>query len=333
AMGGDDAPRVVVEGACIAAKELGVEIILVGDKNSIEHELSKNNHKNLPIYIHHSSEVIGMHESPTNACKQKKDSSIMVAADLVNKGEADAIVSAGNTGAVMTAAFLTFGRLQGISRPALTILFPSDNKQCVFLDVGANVDCKAKHLLQFAIMGNVYAKHILNIEKPRVGVLSIGEEDSKGNELTLEASELISKTSLNFIGNVEGGDIVTGKADVVVCDGFVGNVVLKFGESLLEIFYSGLTREFSRRSIFRNFGALLAKPVVKDFLKRTDSSEYGCAQLLGVHGACFISHGKSSSKAIKNSIRTASEFVVHKVNKHIEEEIALMNGNGGIDSK
>lgn len=320
-MGGDNAPVVIIEGAFLAAKEIEGEIILVGKKEEIEKEFSK--YKTIPsnISIVNADEKIEMDESPVIACKTKKDSSIMISNMLVKEDKADVVVSAGNSGAVMTSAFLNFGRLEGIIRPAIAALFPSVKGRSILLDVGANVDCKSKHLFQFAIMGTVYAERMLGIDNPRVGLLSIGEEESKGNEVTLETSALLKDTPINYIGNIEGRDILSDKADVIVCDGFVGNIVLKFGESFVEKFYSGIKLEFTRRSIFRNFGALLAKPVVKDFIKKADYSEYGGAPLLGLKKASFICHGGSSRKAIKNAIKTAGEFVRQKVNSHIEERL------------
>lgn len=326
AMGGDKAPRVIVEGAILATEEIDVEVILVGKKEDIQNEISKYKNVSKNISLFNADEKIDMNESPVIACRQKKDSSIMVSNRLVAEDKADAVVSAGNTGASLTSAFLSFGRVEGIIRPAIAALFPSVNGKSILLDVGANVDCKPKHLLQFGIMGVVYAERMLKIENPRVGLLSIGEEESKGNEVTLETSRLLKSAPINYIGNVEGRDILSDKADVIVCDGFLGNIILKFGESIVERFYAGLKIEFTRRSIFRNLGALLAKPVVKDYLKKKyDYSEYGAAPLLGLKKTSFISHGGSSAKAIKNAIKTAAEFIKQKVNLHIEEKLKNFN--------
>lgn len=322
AMGGDRAPSIVVEGAILAAKEIDAEIILVGREQEIRDELAK--YKTIPenISLNNASEKIEMHESPVVACRQKPDSSMMVSNKLVSENKADVVVSAGNTGAAMTASFMNFGRLEGVFRPAIAALFPTVIGRNILIDVGANVDCKPKHLLQFSVMGMVYAERMLGVSNPRVGLLSIGEEESKGNEATLEASKLLKKVPINYIGNIEGRDVLSDKADVIVCDGFIGNIILKFAESLVERFYAGLKVEFTRRSIFRNLGAILAKPVVKDFLKKKyDYSEYGSAPLLGLKKASFISHGSSSAKAIKNAIKTSAEFVKQRVNSHIEERL------------
>ena len=322
AMGGDKAPAIEVEGAVEAVKEFGIEVILVGDKERIQAELDNYKTKDLPISIHHASEVIGMDELPTEAYKQKKDSSLLSAIKLVKEGKADAIVSAGNTGAVMACALFELGRIKGVSRPGLGIFFPAVKGRTLLLDVGANADCKPKNLLQFAIMGSVYYKYMVGIENPRVALLSIGEEDTKGNELVIEAAKLIKKTNLNFVSNVEGRDIVGEKADVIVCDGFVGNVVLKFGESVASNFFKILKKELEGTSIFISFGALLIKPVLRGLVKKTDYAEQGCAPLLGINGQCFISHGGSNVKAVKNALKNAAESITHKISAHIEEEIA-----------
>lgn len=321
AMGSDKGPASVIEGALKAVNKYNISVIIVGDEKIIKSELDKERFPAQLVEVKASTQVIGMDESPATACRQKKDASIMVATQLVMEGKADAVVSAGNTGAAMTAALLTLGRLEEVFRPAIAVLIPSTKGQSVLLDVGANVDCKPKHLLQFAIMGSVYAEYMLKKNKPRVGLLSIGEEETKGNELVLGTRELLKRTSLNFIGNVEGRDIVSDKADVVVCDGFIGNIILKFGETIFEKFYAGLKNEFNGRSIFRHLGALLVKPVIKDFFKRTDRSERGGAPLLGTKEVCFISHGSSSEKAIMNAIRSAADYVSQKVNEHIEDRL------------
>jgi len=322
AMGGDNAPSEIVSGAVHAAREnRELEIILVGRETAVMLELSKHITMGLNISIEPADQVIGMDESPAVACHKKKKSSIMVCAEVVKRGRADAMVSAGNTGAAMTATLLSLGRLKNVIRPAIAGLFPTAHGRLVFLDLGANVDCKPVHLFQFAVMGGVFARHMLRIDRPRIALLGNGEEETKGNDLVLETHALLKNSGLNFVGNVEGRDVVGEKADVIVCDGMVGNVVLKFAEGLMEYFYKGLVREFSTRSIFRNFGAVLAKPVVKDFLKRTDYSEYGGAPLLGSNGVCIISHGLATAKAMKNAIGTAADFVKFDINRRIEEEL------------
>ena len=323
-MGGDKAPQVTVKGAVQAAREadsLGIEeIILVGDSQAIKKELSSLGASNLPLSIKPAREVIAPDEAAASAVKQKKDSSIVVATNLVKEGKADALVSAGHTGAVMASCLINLKRLKGISRPAIATLVPNIKGATVLLDAGANVDCKPKHLVQFALMGSVYAHYILGIEKPKVGLLSIGEEKSKGNELTFETYRLLENSQLNFIGNAEGKDIANGTVDVVVCDGFVGNVLLKFGESLAKMIMAELKEELSKGFLLK-LGAFISRPAFVSLKRRLDYSEYGGAPLLGTNGVCIISHGKSSSKAIKNAIRVASEFVAHKVNQHIEENL------------
>lgn len=323
-MGGDRAPWVPIQGAVQAAKEANAlkieEIILVGDQEAIKRELSNLDVSGLPLTIKPAKEVITPDEAPATAVKQKKDSSIVVATNLVKEGKADALVSAGHTGAVMASCLINLKRLKGISRPAIATLVPNIKGATVLLDVGANVDCKAKHLAQFALMGSVYAHYILGIEEPKVGLLSIGEEKSKGNELIFEAYKLLENSPLNFVGNVEGRDITNGTVDVVVCDGFVGNVLLKFGESFAKMIFTELKEELSR-NILLKLGAFILRPAFVNLKKRVDYSEYGGAPLLGTNGVCIISHGKSSPKAIKNALRVASEFVRHKINQHIEENI------------
>ena len=323
-MGGDKAPQVTVKGAVQAAKEadaLGIEeIILVGDSGAIKKELSSLGASNLPLSIKPAKEVITPDEAAASAVKQKKDSSIVVATNLVKEGKAQALVSAGHTGAVMASCLINLKRLKSIARPAIATLVPNIKGVTVLLDAGANVDCKPKHLGQFALMGSVYAHYILGIEEPRVGLLSIGEEKSKGNELTFETYKLLENSPLNFVGNVEGKDIANGAVDVVVCDGFVGNVLLKFGEGLAEMIMAELKEELSKGFLLK-LGAFISRPAFVSLKKRLDYSEYGGAPLLGTNGVCIISHGKSSSKAIKNALRVASEFVAHKVNQHIEENL------------
>lgn len=322
AMGGDYAPQAIIPGVIDALKELkGIaQITLVGKKEIIDKELSLYQTNGLSIAIKDAKDVIEMHESPTVALKTKKDSSIVVATKALRENEVQAFVSAGNTGAVMAGSLMTLGRLKGVFRPAIATVIPTLEGVSILLDVGANVDCKPIHLLQFAMMGDVYAKYILGKSNPTIGLLSIGEEKGKGNVLTFEAFKLISSSSLNFVGNVEGRDIINGKVDVIVCDGFVGNVVLKFGESLAEMIFGFLKRELSK-NLKLKLGAYLTKPAFKKFKKLLDYSEYGGAPLLGIKGVCIICHGASSAKAIKNGIRVASEFINHQVNLHIEERI------------
>lgn len=324
AMGGDHAPEVNIDGVLDYAKEVKDkyidEIILVGKEDLIKKRLPRYSIGGLSISIRNASEVITTEESPAIAVRRRHDSSIVVATRLVKDGEADAILSAGHTGAVMAASLMWLGRLEGIQRPAIAAIIPTLKGLSVLIDVGANVDCKPKHLYQFAIMGNVYANHILAIERPRVGILSIGHEKTKGNELTLESYGLLENTFLNFIGNVEGRDIVNGDVDVIVCDGFIGNAILKFGESLAEMILKELNEELSRSWHLR-LGGFISKSAFQNFKRRVDYSEYGGAPLLGINGVVIVCHGRSSPMAIKNGIRVAAEFVNHKVNRHIEEAL------------
>jgi glycerol-3-phosphate acyltransferase PlsX len=267
-----------------------------------------------------------MGESPTAALRQKKDSSISRAIALVKEGKAEAAISAGNTGAMMATAKVILGTLKGVDRPAIATLFPTLNEPCALLDVGANVDCRPEHLFQFAVMGSIYVQHILAKKNPRVGLLSIGEEESKGNELTREAYKLLQNApsqgaSINFMGNVEGKDIFKGEADVIVCDGFMGNVVLKACESMAELFDVVLKEELGSKALYR-LGARLCQKGLKSFMKKIDYAEHGGAPLLDVNGVTIICHGRSSVRAIKNAIRVAKELVEEKVNLHIGDSLA-----------
>lgn len=320
AMGGDYAPGVVVEGAVQSVKKTPYEIILVGDKTRLTGEMKNYRSSSLPLSIYHCSEVIGMDESPAIACRQKKDSSIMVATRLVKEGMADAMVSAGNSGAVLASALMVLGRLPKVDRPAIAALIPTLKGVVALLDVGANVNSTAKGLLQFAVMGNIYMKTIMNKESPRIGLLSTGAEETKGNEVTIEAHRLLRQSGLNFVGNVEGKDIVKGKTDVIVCDGFVGNILLKFSEGIAEEFIS-LFRDEILKYPFRKIALILLRGAFKDIKKRVDYAEYGGAPLLGVDGCSFICHGSSNAKAISNAIRVAGEFVEKRINQQIKESL------------
>ena len=323
AMGGDRGPEVTVEGAVIAARELGSTVILVGDEQVLQGHLARHDVRGLGLSIRHAPEAVEMSESPMAALRKKKHSSIRIGLDLVKRGDAEAFVSAGNTGAVMATALVVLGPLPGVERPAIAVVVPTSTHQAVLLDVGANVDCKARHLLQFAIMGNVYARDILGQPRPRVGLLSIGEEEIKGNELTREAfKEMEDEPSLNFIGNVEGRDVFSGAADVIVCDGFTGNVALKISEGLVETMFH-LLREEIKKDLRGRAGSLLLVPAFRRFKRRIDSSEFGGAPLLGVNGVCMISHGRSTGKAIRNAIRAAEGCVSNTVIAHIREGIAF----------
>lgn len=306
AMGGDHAPQVEVEGAVLAAKDYGSQIILVGDAEIVEKELSRYSVKDLPIYVKQASEVIRMDESPSKALR-KKDSSMRVAFDLVKNGEANAVVSAGNSGAAMATAMVVLRKLEGIDRPAIATVMPTLKGACVVLDVGANVDCKPSHLAQFAVMGDVYAQFILKKERPRVGLLSNGSEETKGTDITRETHAILKQLPMNYIGYIEGRDIFAGNADVVVCDGFVGNVVLKTSEGLADAIGKMLKEEILKSPLAK-IGYLLSKEAFGRFKKKVDYSEYGGAPLLGIDGVGIISHGSSTPNAIKNAIRVAQEF-------------------------
>jgi glycerol-3-phosphate acyltransferase PlsX len=320
AMGGDAAPAPIVEGAILAAAELKVEIILVGNQTLIEKEISRHSVRNLPLSVIHAPQRVEMGESPSQVIRRKRDSSIWMATELVKQGKADAIISAGNTGATMATALFLLGPLQGIDRPAIAALLPTLIGNSIMLDVGATVDCKPVHLLQFAVMGHEYAKRIFGKSNPKIGLLSIGEEDTKGNELTKEAFKLLKSSSLNFIGNVEGRDVYTGESSVVVCDGFIGNVALKISEGLAEAISKLLKREIAAAPLGK-LGYFFLKSPFKKFRRRVDYAEYGGAPLLGVNGICIISHGRSSAKAIKNAIKVADDFSRHRINEHIQKSV------------
>jgi glycerol-3-phosphate acyltransferase PlsX len=320
AMGGDNAPIVEVEGAIAAVREYGVPIVLVGDTEKLRQELAKHNCKGLDIAVHHASEVVGMHDSAADAVRKKRDSSIRVAFDLVKNGEASAVVSAGNSGATMAAGMFVLKRLEGIERPAIAQVFPTLQGDTLVLDVGGNVDCKPLHLVQFAIMGEVYARLVMGVAQPRIGLLSNGEEESKGNDLTRDTNAILKNISLNYVGYIEGRDIFNGVVDVVVCDGFVGNVVLKLSEGLVEAVGKMLKDEL-KGSLLSRAGYLLAHQAFANFRKKVDYAEYGGAPLLGINGVGMISHGGSNPKAIKNAIRFAYEFVQKGVNQKVAEKL------------
>jgi glycerol-3-phosphate acyltransferase PlsX len=319
AMGGDHFPKAEVGGALMAARSLDVRVILVGREDLIRKELDQHlGWRSLPIEIRHASEQITMHDSAAKAVRTKKDSSIRVASRLVREGVAHGFVSAGNTGAVMATAKMVQGVVPGVDRPALASVFPTlKGTPAVMVDVGANVDCDPKMLTQFAIMGDIYSRVIFHTPVPRVGLLSIGEEEHKGNELTRAATPLLKSLALNFIGNVEGRDLFTGRADVIVCDGFIGNVALKVSEGIVDVIKQMLQQSL-RATITRQIGYLMSRSAFKEFKKRVDYSEFGGAPLLGVKGVCIICHGRSNANAIKNAIRVAKEFASGRINEKIE---------------
>lgn len=327
AMGGDYAPDEIVLGAIQAAREYineGIEIVLVGDQVQITQALDRQgNWKDLNITVHHASEVIDMHESPGAAVRKKKDASVVVATGLVKQGICDVVICAGSTGAAVAAALFGLGRIKGIERPAIATPMPNLTGTTVLLDSGANVDSKPKHLVQNAIMGSIYAEYVLNIPRPRVGLLNIGEEESKGNEQVLSTYPLLKQlNTVNFIGNVEGRDIPKGTVDVVVCDGFVGNIVLKLGEGLASAILQLVKDSIKASGFWTKMASMFVLPALKSLKKKLDYAEYGGAPLLGVNGGFIICHGSSRAKAIKNAIRVAKEFTEQEVVAHIRETIA-----------
>jgi glycerol-3-phosphate acyltransferase PlsX len=316
-MGGDNAPATEIAGAVLACRQWGSHVILVGDSGLIEKNLAAHQLAGLNLEVHHASEVVGMDDSASDAVRKKKDSSIRVAFDLVKNGQADAVVSTGNSGATMAAGMFVLKRVAGIDRPAIATVMPNQVDRTVVLDMGANVDCKAQNLQQFAIMGSLYAEHVLGKTAPRVGLLSNGSEEKKGTDLTREAHHLLKKTDLNYVGYVEGADVYNGTTDVIVCDGFVGNVLLKVSEGLAVAIASMLKKEIENRFLAR-LGYLLSLQAFKAFKKRVDPAEYGGAPLLGLDGTGIICHGSSSPVAISVAIRQAEEFARIR----IEEKLA-----------
>lgn len=319
AMGGDFAPEVNILGAYEAALDNEIEIILVGNEDKIKDFLQEKKRLRGRITVFHTEDQILMDE-PISSAIRRKHTSMRKAVELVKSGKADAVLSAGNSGAMMALSFLMLGKLPNVDRPAIATVMPCLKGHFILLDAGANVDCKAEHLLQFAFMGEAYHKTLFNSTLPRIALLSIGEEDSKGNEATKEAFKLLQETNLNFIGNIEGKDIFFGSADVVVCDGFVGNIVLKVGEGLAETLMKMLKREIADL-ITGKLGYMMIKPAVKSFRKKIDYSEYGGALLLGINGTSLICHGRSSSKAIKNAIKVAAEMAKKEIYKRISESL------------
>jgi phosphate acyltransferase len=321
AMGGDYAPIEIVKGAVLADGDHGIEIILVGDQVAIQQELAKYSPESLRhIEVKHASEVVAMDEHPANAIRRKPDSSIVVAANLVNSGEAQAMVSAGNTGAAMAVATLGLGRIPGISRPAIGTLLPTASGKAVMLDAGANVDCSVEMLLQFAVMGKEYAERVLKLKNARVGLLSIGEEPSKGNELTKATNAQLSRMNLNFVGNVDGKDVFRGAADVIVCDGFDGNIVLKIAEGVAEFIFGTVKAEMNR-GLLRKIGRMFSGSAFRDVKASLDYAEYGGAPLLGVNGVCIIGHGRSNARAMQSAIRAAADAVENDVVRCISESL------------
>ena len=320
AMGGDFAPQLVVEGAVLAAKQYGVRVVLVGDEDQVSKELSRYPTSKLPIYIHHAPFVVAMHDSPSTVIRRMKDTSIKVALDLAKEGQVNGVVSAGNSGAAMALAMFILKKLEGVERPAIATIHPTTKDNTVLIDSGGNVDCKPFHLVQFAMMGDAYAKYILGKEEPRIGVLSNGEEEGKGNELTREVHDILSESDLNYIGYVEGRDLNSGEVDVIVCDGFVGNVALKTSEGLWETIHAILKWE-AQDNVRAKAAYFLMRRAIRRLEKRLDYDEYGGAPLIGINGNCVICHGSSNAKAIMNAILLALNVAKNKLNEHVIEEL------------
>ncbi len=311
AMGGDYAPEVVVRGAAEACEDLNCNIILVGDSKAISSCL-RNNYSETGITIHHCCDVIGMDESPMKALRNKKDSSIQIAFDLMKRGKADAVVSAGNSGAAMAAAILSSGKLETVERPALACILPGVKGDVILIDVGGNVDCRPTHLLQFGIMAEAFAVSCLKMNNPRIGILNIGEEPGKGNELVKTAYELYSRSRLNFTGNIEGRDVLTGDVQIIVCDGFTGNIVLKFSEGMAESLSSRLLNGLRNEPLDAK-----DRDFLKEFEESLDYAEYGGAPILGINGIGIVCHGHSSFRAIKNAIKMAYNYVENRTGEKL----------------
>ena len=321
AMGGDKAPECTVKGAVLAAEELGYHMTLIGAESAIRKELQGISYPEDKISVINTTQAIGMDEPAALSVRKKRDSSIVRGADMLKKGTFDAFVSAGNTGAVVCAATLSLRLLPGVDRPGIAVILPTLIKPCIVIDVGANIDPKPLHLLQYGIMGDAYAKHILARKNPVIGLLNIGEEETKGTDFVKEVHTMLSESRLNFIGNIEPRDLYRGKADVVLCDGFVGNVLLKVSEGFADAASELLRRELKKSHLITKLGAVMLLPIFKSIKKQIDAAEYGGAPLMGVDGSVIIAHGASDEKAIMNAIRAAGENVSHKVNTHVVEEL------------
>jgi glycerol-3-phosphate acyltransferase PlsX len=326
AMGGDHAPAIVVDGAVQAAQDLGLEIVLVGQGAAVEAELARHDTTGLGLAVHHASQVIEMDEHPAAAVKAKKDSSMVVGMELIKRHEADAFFTAGNSGGALAAALFRLGRIKGIKRPALSTIFPSETPQgyCFVLDIGANADCRPEYLVQFALMGSAYAERVLGVPNPRVAIVSNGEEEGKGNQLVQETVPLLKAGGFNFVGNAEGKDIPRGHADVIVTDGFTGNVIIKLAEGVSKFLLDVLRTEITSSNVSK-VGALLARPAFDEVKSRLDYREYGGAPLLGVDGVVIVGHGRSDAKAIRNGIRMAAQAVENGVLDAIKQGVTYHN--------
>ncbi|MCD4831315.1 MAG: phosphate acyltransferase PlsX [Anaerohalosphaeraceae bacterium] len=330
AMGGDHAPDEIIAGAIEAVKHLeqGDEIILVGDEEIIASRMTAKKVRKYSgiISIVHAPEAIGMDESPIDALRKKRGNSISIMTKLASRGKADAVISAGNTGACVAACQMRMRNIEGVNRPGIAVVFPTFDGPVTMCDVGANISCKPINYYQYAVMASMYSRHVLGIENPRVGLMSIGEEDAKGNESVKKARELLkSDADINFIGNIEGCDIFKGKCDVAVCEGFVGNVVLKLTEGLVDGLFKAIKHELLKESLRL---VMKFKPVMMRMYQKYDHHEYGGAPLLGVNGTAYICHGSSKSRTIKNAVIAAKKFYTHKINEHIIEHLAKTNVRG-----
>ena len=328
AMGGDDGPGSIIDGALVAARHLQVGLVLVGDAGAIERELARHpGAAALDVRVVHTPESIGMEEPAAAALRRKPRASIRLAAEAVRDGEAAAVFSAGHTGASVMAAIGAFGRLPGVDRPALATIIPTLRQPAVLLDSGATVECRPQHLVQFAVMGAAYARIALGCPSPRVGLLSVGSEESKGNELTRDAHQLLKGAPIDFVGNVEGRDVYAGVADVIVCDGFTGNITLKISEGLVEtverLLHDELSATFGTR-----VGYLLSRQAFRRFRKRVDASEYGGAPLVGLNGLCIVGHGRSSAKAVRNAVAMAVRFVSQGLLEKLARDMAAAAHEG-----
>ena len=330
AMGGDDGPGTIIDGALVAARHLQIGLLLVGDRDVIERELSRHPRAGaLDLQTLHTPESIGMNESATSALRRKPRASVRLAAEAVRDGEAAAFFSAGHTGASVMAAIGAFGRLPGVDRPALATIVPTRRQPAVLLDSGATVECRPQHLVQFAVMGVAYARVALGCRAPRVGLLSVGEEESKGNELTRDAHQLLKAAPIDFVGNVEGRHVFAGDVDVIVCDGFTGNVTLKISEGLVDAVQTLLHEELSS-TFGTRVGYLLSRQAFRRFRRRVDSSEYGGAPLLGLNGLCVVGHGRSSAKAVRNGVAMAARFVSQGLVAQLSRQVATSTSEGHV---
>lgn len=321
AMGGDFAPAATVEGALRASREHGHEILLVGRQSDVEPLLTRSGMTGTRVELVDAPDVIGMEEQPAQAVRRKKGASLVVCADLVREGRAAAMFSAGSTGAGMTVSLLKFGRIPGIDRPAIALPLPNISGNTILLDAGANPDIDPDHLVQYAVMGSIYSREVLGVAEPRVGLVNIGEEEGKGNELVKEAFPLLQKAAVRFIGNVEGADLFNGRVDVAVCDGFTGNVILKTGEGVAEFLIKLIAQEVEQHPVLK-LPAWMLRPAFRRIRRRTDYGERGGAPLLGVNGICLIGHGRSHGLAVANAVRAAGEAVRHGIIDKIREQVA-----------